>query len=80
MLSRSAAQHSAADDLTSELKSQGCAVSIRNCDVSNAQALQSTIEELQKSGVPPVRGVIQAAMVLKVSKAKVAMRSCLLIE
>ncbi|QIW94584.1 hypothetical protein AMS68_000102 [Peltaster fructicola] len=65
MLSRSAAQHSDADNLISDLKSQGCAVSIRNCDVSDAQALQSTMEDLEKSGVPPVRGVIQAAMVLK---------------
>ncbi|KAK4508762.1 hypothetical protein PRZ48_002501 [Zasmidium cellare] len=63
VLSRSATQHSV-NSLCLELEARGCTLSIRDCDVSDAQMLDATIDDLRRSGVPPIRGIIQAAMVL----------------
>ncbi|KAH7322511.1 reducing type I polyketide synthase [Stachybotrys elegans] len=63
LVSRSA-QSSKHSEFLEELSSQANVV-VRNLDVTNAESLKSTVQELEQQEVPPIRGVIQAAMVLQ---------------
>ncbi|KAL4788849.1 hypothetical protein BDV19DRAFT_62188 [Aspergillus venezuelensis] len=64
VLSRSAETSPTGSILTTELQSKGCRVKLVSCDVSDegslARALKTCSEEL-----PPIRGVLQGAMVLQ---------------
>lgn len=55
-----------ARDLVEKLKLKGATVAVYSCDVSKSGDLATLIAEASKF-MPPVRGVIQAAMVLRVS-------------
>ncbi|KAL4978763.1 polyketide synthase [Aspergillus desertorum] len=61
LLSRSAASHPESHALVSELQGAGCHAVVRNCDVSNVTHLTQVLSECQET-MPPIRGVIQAAM------------------
>ena len=66
LLSRSGPKGKEAMDLIEELKSHGVKIAAPPCDVSSEDELSTTIEKY-RSTMPPVRGCIQASMVLKVS-------------
>ncbi|KAM0541306.1 hypothetical protein ACHAPJ_013300 [Fusarium lateritium] len=63
ILSRSAASRTDSGDLINEMEGQGCRVVVKNCDVAVADDLSRALNE-SYSEIPPVKGVIQAAMVL----------------
>jgi NADPH:quinone reductase-like Zn-dependent oxidoreductase len=64
--SRNAVSHPNAAKLVQEAKLEGCNVYVRNCDISSEKSLVNLLGECAKI-MPPVRGVIQAAMHLNVS-------------
>ncbi|KAI5206536.1 hypothetical protein AUEXF2481DRAFT_69934 [Aureobasidium subglaciale EXF-2481] len=51
------------EELIGDLAKAGTKVTVRACDVANADSVQALTSELAKEG--PIRGVIQGAMVLK---------------
>ena len=55
-----------APSLKKELEEAGANVHIGRCDVSNAGQVLNVTRECKKK-FPPVRGVVQGAMVLQVS-------------
>ena len=65
ILSRSAATQPKSQSFLNELQNTGCQVIIRNCDIADKDDLARVMEECERV-MPPVRGVIQAAMVLQV--------------
>jgi NADPH:quinone reductase-like Zn-dependent oxidoreductase len=68
VLSRSAASRSDSADFVKEIEGQheGCRVVLKNCDIAVADDLSRAFNESCRE-LPPVKGVIQAAMVLNVS-------------
>ncbi|TVY83944.1 Reducing polyketide synthase [Lachnellula suecica] len=62
--SRSGLAKQSARDVVDFLRSNGAKVSVFNCDISNAEQVQHMINQSEKE-MPPIRGVIQGAMVLK---------------
>lgn len=65
-LSRSGAQKPEARSTLDTLTKEGANVWAYTCDTSNADEVRRVIEECKMS-VPPIKGCIQMAMVLKVS-------------
>ena len=66
LLSRSAqSQVIGAKQFLKKLADAGCRVAVRSCDITNKPDLARVIEECEQD-LPPIRGIIQAAMVLKV--------------
>ena len=53
--------------LINQIEQAGCRVKAISCDVSSAADLKQALDLCAKEQLPPVRGVVQAAMVLKVS-------------
>lgn len=68
MVSRSAEQYGEATELVKELGKLGCKALVRNCDVANPSDLRSLLSTLIDEKIAPIKGVIQAAMALHVSK------------
>ena len=69
LLSRSAeSQRSEFRELIDSLSEAGCKVTLCSCDISNKDDLSRALQQYQ-SCMPPIRGVIQGAMVLQVSFA-----------
>ncbi|PWY84328.1 polyketide synthase [Aspergillus eucalypticola CBS 122712] len=64
LLSRSGAATEATQKVISECHDLGASIYIRKCDVSEVSHVKEMVTELQKE-LPPVKGVIHAAMVLK---------------
>ena len=60
---------SAVSELVRDLQFDECKVEIIRCDVSNKEKLRAVLEECQKT-MPPIKGVIQGAMKLKVRERK----------
>ncbi|CAG7997677.1 unnamed protein product [Penicillium salamii] len=54
----------AAQDTVSALQAAGCTASVLACDVADSAQLTSTLETARHQ-LPPIRGVIQGAMVLR---------------
>ncbi|GKZ20013.1 type I Iterative Polyketide synthase (PKS) [Aspergillus brasiliensis] len=65
LLSRSGTVSEAVQKVISECQTAGASIYIKKCDVSEASQVKATIAELVQKGLPPIRGVIHAAMVLK---------------
>ena len=65
LLSRSGVRSEAAQSTLDDLKAKGVNVAAPSCDVGDMQALSSTLAECRKT-MPPIKGCIQASMVLKV--------------
>ncbi|MCJ1383523.1 hypothetical protein MMC17_006637 [Xylographa soralifera] len=65
LLSRSAGSSDSTGAFIAELREAGCRIKPVSCDVSNADELATALRICAKEGMPPVRGVIQAAMVLQ---------------
>ena len=64
LLSRSGAQKPEAIQAVDEMVAEGVTVTVFACDVADRSRLKSVIEECTKT-LPPIRGVIQAAMNLR---------------
>lgn len=66
VMSRSAGSSKKSGEVVDEMRKLGVKLLPVSCDVSDALALSQAVEESAKT-MPPVRGVVQAAMVLSVS-------------
>ncbi|AEO67408.1 polyketide synthase [Thermothielavioides terrestris NRRL 8126] len=64
IISRQAESHAKAKSLIASGRAQGCTVWIRNCDVAREDQLVQVLANCTAAGMPPVRGVIQAALSL----------------
>ena len=64
LLSRNASRDDS-DGFLSELRSQGCHIATYSCDIADVGRLTDVFRRC-KMEMPPIRGLIQAAMVLKV--------------
>lgn len=65
VLSRSANAHEKALPFSAEMAKVGCKVKAIGCDISEESELAKALEACGQE-MPPIRGVIQGAMVLKV--------------
>ncbi|KAI4154118.1 MAG: hypothetical protein LQ340_001881 [Diploschistes diacapsis] len=65
LLSRSGQKTSAAKALVESLASQGVRVETPQCDITDPEVLRAALEICPKSGMPAVKGCIQAAMQLQ---------------
>ncbi|KAJ6443692.1 Lovastatin diketide synthase LovF [Purpureocillium lavendulum] len=65
LLSRSAGGNGKSAPFVTELRKDGCKVKTISCDVANAADLKQALDACKADCLPPVRGVIQAAMVLR---------------
>ncbi|KAH8668644.1 fatty acid synthase S-acetyltransferase [Xylariales sp. PMI_506] len=65
LLSRSGPTRDDAKALLKELENAGVRVATPQCDVSDAESLHKALDECTYAGMPPIRGCIQSAMVLR---------------
>ncbi|KAL9110459.1 MAG: hypothetical protein Q9227_005003 [Pyrenula ochraceoflavens] len=65
LLSRSGSQNPYAQKLVEDLTATGARVALPACDVCDIDALKAVMEACLKEGMPPVKGCIQASMVLR---------------
>lgn len=65
LLSRSAGNGESSGAFVEELREAKCRVKAISCDVSNSGHLAKAIQACEREGLPPIRGVIQGAMVLR---------------
>ena len=63
--SRSGLAKQEARELVGVLEDRGVAVAVHTCDISEASQMRNILEHTKH--MPPIQGVIQGAMVLKVS-------------
>lgn len=66
LLSRSAKINDELSTLIEQSKAEGAAVHVMACDVGDEASVEQLVSKIGKS-LPPIRGVIHAAMVLRVS-------------
>ncbi|KAF3012580.1 t1pks [Neopestalotiopsis sp. 37M] len=65
VMSRSAGNVQKSGAFLAELREAGCRVQAISCDVTKAGDLAKAVRTCEKEGLPPVRGVVQGAMVLQ---------------
>lgn len=65
-LSRSGLPSKENKTFTAEMLAKGVKVIAEKGDVTSQDEITSVVEKAAKDGLPPIRGVIQSAMVLKV--------------
>lgn len=65
ILSRSGLANSSAQSLIQKLSEKGVHVDIHACDITNESEVQQMFLDISW-GAPPIRGIVQGAMVLKV--------------
>ncbi|GAB1210912.1 hypothetical protein ATERTT37_000022 [Aspergillus terreus] len=53
------------DPVVTSLQERGCTVSVQACDVADESQLEAALQQCRTENLPPIRGVIQGAMVLK---------------
>lgn len=66
LVSRSGSASAKVQELIKELSALGANVIVRSCDVANTSSVNHLIEK-ELDGLPPVKGVVHGAMVLRVS-------------
>jgi len=76
LLSRSGVRDTETQCFLDDLQSTGTEIAAHACDVSDPDRLRTVLDSIE-STMPPIKGCIQAAMVLQVSKKRFAMRSIL---
>ncbi|KAI1502213.1 hypothetical protein F5X99DRAFT_427602 [Biscogniauxia marginata] len=64
LVSRNAESHPDAVELVQTAKAEGVNIHVRNCDVSSEEALLKLLKYCTSVSLPPIRGVINGAMVL----------------
>ena len=67
LISRSGLEAPNAPSLVHDLKKLSVKLVIYACDISNAEHFQQTLKKCAQE-MPPIRGVIQSAMVVRVRK------------
>ena len=67
-ISRSGLDSPKALSLVDEMKSHGVVLTVLKCDAADSEGLRSALHGVEGK-VPPIRGVIQAAMVIQVRAA-----------
>ncbi len=65
LVSRSGAEKKPAQAVVDELRAKGINIAVYACDVSNRVQLEAVLKDAGKK-MPPIRGCIQSAMVLRV--------------
>ncbi|KAL4909664.1 hypothetical protein BDW74DRAFT_42311 [Aspergillus multicolor] len=65
LLSRSGSKSPEAQQLVHDLGCRGVRALTPSCDIAVPESLQSTLDECKLQGMPPIKGCIQAAMVLR---------------
>ena len=65
LISRSGMDATRAADAVEALRKPGVVITVRICDVADKEGLSATLLDCAQT-LPPIRGVIQGAMVLKV--------------
>ncbi|KAG6355609.1 hypothetical protein INS49_003571 [Diaporthe citri] len=65
ILSTSADTKAERDPFVASLEHRGCVVYLHACDVSDENQLAAVLRACKEGGVPPIRGVIQGAMVVQ---------------
>ncbi|KAF2754937.1 polyketide synthase-like protein [Pseudovirgaria hyperparasitica] len=63
-VSRNAVSHRNAAALREMAQEHGCRLLIQNCDIANDEQLLQLVQDLREKDIPPIGGVVQAAMVL----------------
>lgn len=63
--SRSGATSAAAIEVVSRLRDKGVNIHVPKCDVGDAVALSDMLDGCARDGLPPIKGCINAAMVLQ---------------
>ena len=66
LISRSGMDATGATDAVEALERPGVVITVRKCDVADMNVLSSALQDCVQA-LPPIRGVIQGAMVFKVS-------------
>lgn len=66
VLSRSGMKSTHAQSIKDELEGTGVKLAIYECDIGEVEQLRIVLESCS-SAMPPIRGVIQSAMVIRVS-------------
>lgn len=66
LISRSGSATGKVKDLIDEMALLGANILVRRCDVANPDSVDNLIHN-ELVGLPPVRGVVHGAMVLRVS-------------
>ena len=66
LISRSGMDATGATDTVEALKRPGVVITVRKCDVADKNGLSAVLQECVQA-LPPIRGIVQGAMVLKVS-------------
>lgn len=67
LLSRNAQSHPSAATIRESAAASGCSIMIRSCDVSDERQFLKELKEMS-STLPPIDGVINAAMLLQVGQ------------
>ena len=63
-MSRTGLKSAATQSLVKEMQAHGTSLHVLECDASNAASVKTSLDEIETS-TPPIRGIIQAAMVLR---------------
>ena len=79
LLSRSAKLSEEIKSLMDFGQPLGASVHVKACDVGDISSVQVVLGEMQKS-LPPIRGIVHAAMVLRVSISNSIQRRVLLLS
>lgn len=66
-LSRSGGRDEQSQAFIREMNDKGINVVGKACDVTCQEQIQSLVDDIKEAGMPPIRGIIQSAMVLRVS-------------
>ena len=66
LASRSGGRHDKSQALVEEIAKMGASLAVKSCDVTSATDMERLIKDCE-STMPPIRGVIHGAMVLKVN-------------
>ena len=74
MVSRSGLHGKGIQSLVNELNSLGATLKVYSCDIANQDELKKVIDT-DAASMPPICGVIQAAMVLRVCRFSLSLLS-----
>ncbi|KAK3292802.1 uncharacterized protein B0H64DRAFT_464367 [Chaetomium fimeti] len=64
-LSRSGAKDQESQSFIQEMNAKGVSVVGKACDIASEERVASIPQEIELEGMPPIRGIVQSAMVLK---------------
>ena len=67
LVSRGGTQSQMSKDLLTELKKRNVRVCSEACDIADSEKLENLLDRVRAMNMPQIRGVIQGAMVLRVS-------------